>query len=133
MLSGRKWRFRWRRKRPPARCGTRSCSRGIRARRSECYVPRGSSNVSRAARSGRGFEQESGFREMMKRGLGFLASPFLRACLALILILIFGSIFNGNGAFFRRNMHVAVMQETATYGILATGMTLVIISGGIDL
>src|SRR4051812_50130682 len=69
----------------------------------------------------------------MKNIRGILASPFLRACLALIFILAFGCIFSGNGAFFRRGTHVAVMRQASTYGILATGLTLVIISGGIDL
>jgi ribose transport system permease protein len=70
---------------------------------------------------------------MRKPFQALVGSPFLRACLALIFILAFGCVFNGGGAFFKQGTHVAVLRQASTYGILATGLTLVIISGGIDL
>ena len=62
-----------------------------------------------------------------------LASPAGRACLALVLMLMLGLIFNGDGAFFKIGTHRDALRQTSVYGILACGMTLVIISGGIDL
>ncbi|HUA65459.1 MAG TPA: hypothetical protein VME24_06405, partial [Alphaproteobacteria bacterium] len=62
-----------------------------------------------------------------------IASPAGRAFLALLLVLILGAIFNGNGAFFKFGTHRDTLREASVYGILACGMTLVIISGGIDL
>src|SRR5580698_645981 len=62
-----------------------------------------------------------------------VASPAGRAFLALVLVLILGSIFNGDGAFFKMGTHRDTLREASVYGILACGMTLVIISGGIDL
>lgn len=65
--------------------------------------------------------------------LGHLASPAGRALVALALILIIGAIFNGDGAFFRYTTHRDTLRQISTFGILACGLTLVIISGGIDL
>lgn len=62
-----------------------------------------------------------------------VASPAGRACLALALVLVLGAIFNGDGAFFKFDTHRDTWREASVYGILACGMTLVIVSGGIDL
>jgi ribose transport system permease protein len=62
-----------------------------------------------------------------------IASPGGRAFLALLLVLILGAIFNGDGAFFKFSTHRDTLREASVYGILACGMTMVIISGGIDL
>ena len=62
-----------------------------------------------------------------------LVSPAGRAFLALLLVLIIGSIFNADGAFFKLGTHRDTLRQASVYGILACGMTLVIISGGIDL
>src|SRR6201996_6746893 len=62
-----------------------------------------------------------------------LASPSGRASLALVLVLIIGAIFNADGAFFKLGTHRDTLRQMSIYGILACGMTLVIISGGIDL
>ncbi len=61
------------------------------------------------------------------------ASPAGRAVLALLLVLAVGAIFNADGAFFKLGTHRDTLREASVYGILACGMTLVIISGGIDL
>ncbi|HEV2456460.1 MAG TPA: ABC transporter permease [Verrucomicrobiae bacterium] len=62
-----------------------------------------------------------------------ISSPAGRAFLALLLVLILGAIFNGDGAFFKFGTHRDTLREASVYGILACGMTMVIISGGIDL
>jgi ribose transport system permease protein len=62
-----------------------------------------------------------------------LATPAGRAFLALLLVLLLGVIFNGNGVFFKLGTHRDTLRQASVYGILACGMTLVIISGGIDL
>src|SRR4051812_19306835 len=56
-----------------------------------------------------------------------------RALLALVMVLVFGCVFNANGAFFRWGTHAGALRQASVYGLLATGMTLVIITGGIDL
>jgi ribose transport system permease protein len=57
----------------------------------------------------------------------------LRALLPLLGILLLGAVFHANGAFFRWQTHAALLREVSVTGILACGMTLVIITGGIDL
>jgi ribose transport system permease protein len=61
------------------------------------------------------------------------ASPAGRAFIALALVLAVGAIFNADGAFFKIGTHRDTLRQASVYGILACGMTLVIISGGIDL
>src|ERR1700722_20896117 len=63
----------------------------------------------------------------------FLGSAGGRALLALILVLAAGAVFNADGAFFKIGTHRDTRRQASVYGILACGMTLVIISGGIDL
>ena len=48
-------------------------------------------------------------------------------------MLVLGCIFNQDGAFFEWQTHRAVLREISVVGILACGMTLVIITAGIDL
>lgn len=62
-----------------------------------------------------------------------LRDPLTRSLLALALILIIGCIFNADGSFFRAGTHRDAFRQMSVYGILATGMTLVILTGGIDL
>lgn len=61
------------------------------------------------------------------------ASPFVRALFALILIFALGVIFNADGAFYKWSTHRDMLRQTSVYGILACGMTIVIITAGIDL
>lgn len=65
--------------------------------------------------------------------VALLDHPASRACAALTLILIMGLIFNADGAFFKLGTHRDAWRQASVYGILACGMTLVIVSGGIDL
>jgi ribose transport system permease protein len=53
--------------------------------------------------------------------------------IALVLVFIVGIIFNADGAFFRMSTHRDALRQSSVYGMLACGLTLVIISGGIDL
>ncbi len=61
------------------------------------------------------------------------ASPVARALLALLLMIAIGCVFNAGGAFFRWSVHRDMLRQVSTFGILAAGMTVVIITGGIDL
>jgi ribose transport system permease protein len=72
----------------------------------------------------------------MKLRAGFattLQQPVFRALLALVLMVLIGMVFNANGAFFKPGTHFDTLRYISRYGILACGMTLVIIAGGIDL
>lgn len=62
-----------------------------------------------------------------------LALPWVRALVPLVLVLAIGCIFNQNGAFFEWSTHRATLREISVLGILACGMTVVILTGGIDL
>lgn len=63
----------------------------------------------------------------------FVSSPAGRALIALALVLLLGVIFNADGAFFKLGTHRDALRQASVFGILACGMTLVIITGGIDL
>jgi ribose transport system permease protein len=55
------------------------------------------------------------------------------ASLALGLVLLLGAVFNAEGVFFAAGTHADALWQIAGYGILACGMTVVVIGGGIDL
>jgi ribose transport system permease protein len=57
----------------------------------------------------------------------------VRALVPLAIVLVLGVLFNGGGAFFEWSTHRSLFREIAVHGILACGMTVVIVSGGIDL
>ena len=59
--------------------------------------------------------------------------PATRALLALVLVVVIGCIFNAEGAFYKLGTHRDALRQASVFGILACGMTLVILSGGIDL
>ncbi len=63
----------------------------------------------------------------------WISTPVARAVAALVLVLVLGAIFNANGSFFKIATQRDTLREVSDYGILACGMTLVIITGGIDL
>ena len=56
-----------------------------------------------------------------------------RAFIALTLVLIIGFIFNADGAFFKWTTHRDMLRYISVFAILGCGMTLVIITAGIDL
>jgi len=60
-------------------------------------------------------------------------TPVARALVALVLMLAIGAIFNADGAFFRWSVHRDMLRQVSVFGILACGMTVVIITAGIDL
>lgn len=62
-----------------------------------------------------------------------LRSPTVRALAALVFVFLIGSLFNSDGTFFRWHTHRDMLRHISVFGILACGMTLVIISSGIDL
>lgn len=53
--------------------------------------------------------------------------------IAMALVLLGGAIFNADGLFFDAQTHLDALGQNAPYGILACGLTLVIVTGGIDL
>jgi ribose transport system permease protein len=57
----------------------------------------------------------------------------VRSLIALAIVLVLGVVFNADGAFFKLGTHRDALRQISVYGCLACGMTLVIISGGIDL
>jgi ribose transport system permease protein len=60
-------------------------------------------------------------------------SPVVRALFSLLLVFLLGVIYNADGAFLAWDTHRDMLRQIAVNGILACGMTLVIITGGIDL
>jgi ribose transport system permease protein len=60
-------------------------------------------------------------------------SPVARALAALAFMILIGCVFNAGGAFFRWSVHRDMLRQVSTFGILACGMTVVIITAGIDL
>ncbi len=73
------------------------------------------------------------FRRAAEVPLSSLGGPWARALLALAAILAVGAAFNPDGAFFRWGTHRDLLRQIAVPGILACGMTVVIVAGGIDL
>lgn len=62
-----------------------------------------------------------------------LSRPQNRVALALAIVFTAGLIFNGGGAFFSIGTHRDALRQLSVYGILACGMAVVVVSGGIDL
>ncbi|MGD9109442.1 MAG: ABC transporter permease [Phycisphaerales bacterium] len=70
---------------------------------------------------------------MKNNKLNFIHTPSARALGALLIVLLIGLIFNADGAFLKWGTHRDMLRAVSVYGILACGMTIVIITGGIDL
>lgn len=68
-----------------------------------------------------------------RRAERLFRSPAARAFAPLAIVLLVGAVFHENGAFYRWATHRAVLREISVQGILACGMTIVILAGGIDL
>lgn len=62
----------------------------------------------------------------------FRAAP-ARALAPLGVVLVVGAVFHADGAFFTWQTHRSMLREISVHGILACGMTVVILAGGIDL
>jgi len=62
-----------------------------------------------------------------------LRSSTVRALASLLFVVILGFVFNADGAFVKWDTHRDMLRQISVYGILACGMTLVIITAGIDL
>jgi ribose transport system permease protein len=72
----------------------------------------------------------TGGRDTLRRAI---AHPVATAILALLLVFALGLLFSGEGAFYKWSTHRDAMRQASVYGILACGMTVVIITAGIDL
>ncbi len=71
--------------------------------------------------------------EWRSKLMKWIATPIARALLALLLMVVIGGLFNADGAFFRWSVHRDMLRQVSVFGILACGMTVVIITAGIDL
>lgn len=69
----------------------------------------------------------------MRRLRSASTSPAVRATLSLLMVVALGIIFNAGGAFFAWDTHRDMLRQVSVIGLLACGMTVVIIAGGIDL
>ena len=76
---------------------------------------------------------KSQFLQSRRKKTAWLQTPFVRAVIALTFVLIIGAAFNADGAFFKWDTHRDMLRHISVFGILACGMTLVIITAGIDL
>lgn len=72
-------------------------------------------------------------RQLVERARPSRWSAGQRSLLPLLGVLLLGAVFHADGAFFRWQTHAALLREVSVVGILACGMTVVIITGGIDL
>lgn len=59
--------------------------------------------------------------------------PATTAVLALVLVLALGLVFHADHAFYKWSTHRDALRQASVFGILACGMTVVIITAGIDL
>ncbi|MGB1274730.1 MAG: hypothetical protein ACPG77_03180, partial [Nannocystaceae bacterium] len=57
-----------------------------------------------------------------------LRRPTTRAVLAVLLVVAIGCLFPADGAFFRWPTHRDMLRQVAVYGLLACGMTPVILT-----
>lgn len=62
-----------------------------------------------------------------------LHSATVRALLSLAAVFLIGIIFNADGAFYKWGTHRDMLRQISVFGMLACGMTIVIITSGIDL
>ena len=62
-----------------------------------------------------------------------LQIPWARSVLALGFVIVLGCAFPAHGAFYHWNTHRDMLRQVSVYGILACGLTPVIVTGGIDL
>lgn len=69
----------------------------------------------------------------LSASIRFFHSPFSRAVASLLLVVAIGALYHADGAFFEWGTHRDMLRQVSVYGMLACGMTLVIVSGGIDL
>jgi ribose transport system permease protein len=72
-------------------------------------------------------------RDATRMWAGVWTKPATRALVALALVLVLGCVFNAQGAFFKLGTHRDALRQASVFGLLACGMSLVIIGGGIDL
>lgn len=70
---------------------------------------------------------------LRERAVHLRRTPATRALAPLAVVLLAGVIFHKDGAFFTWATHRATLRHISVQGILACGMTIVILAGGIDL
>lgn len=70
---------------------------------------------------------------LRERAAALFRTAPARALSPLLVVIALGAIFHANGAFFAWSTHRSMLREISVQGILACGMTIVILTGGIDL
>src|SRR4051812_2086183 len=68
-----------------------------------------------------------------ERAARLFRTPAARALAPLAVVLLVGAVFHNDGAFYAWDTHRALLRSISVQGILACGMTIVILAGGIDL
>lgn len=68
-----------------------------------------------------------------ERRFSVLRSPAVRAFASLLIVVLLGVVFHAEGTFFRWDTHRDMLRQVSVNGILACGMTIVIVTAGIDL
>ena len=66
----------------------------------------------------------------MKRAL---SSPLVRSLIPLAVVLLLGAVFHQEGTFYAWDTHRSMLRDISVQGIMACGMTVVIVTAGIDL
>jgi ribose transport system permease protein len=62
-----------------------------------------------------------------------LSGPVVLALAALALVVGLGAVFNTEGSFFSAYTHASTLGQAAAFLVMACGMTVVVLTGGIDL
>lgn len=70
---------------------------------------------------------------LRERAASLFRTAPARALAPLVVVLVTGALFHAGGAFFAWGTHRSILREISVHGILACGMTVVILTGGIDL
>lgn len=68
-----------------------------------------------------------------ERAARFFRTELARAVAPLAVVLLVGAVFHNQGAFFEWHTHRTMLRGISVQGILACGMTIVVLTGGIDL
>lgn len=72
-------------------------------------------------------------KDLSARAAHWAATPVGRATIAFGLIVVLGLVWNGDGAFLEWSTHRDMLRQISVTGLLACGMTIVVVTGGIDL
>ncbi|HET9598764.1 MAG TPA: ABC transporter permease [Anaeromyxobacteraceae bacterium] len=89
--------------------------------------------TARAAPAASGRRAAAPPRRAASMARALLQKPWVRALAPLVFVVLIGLVFSAHGTFMKWGTHRDMLRQVAVTGILACGMTLVIVTGGIDL